>query len=57
MKNVYSNECDLLVGVCKGVLIHGASSLLIFLPEAREVFPPFSEAFGVFSIFFQEDGH
>lgn len=50
------NECDLLVSICEGVLIHWASPLLIFLPEACEVLHAFSKALWVFWLRFQQHG-
>lgn len=52
-----NTEWDLLVGVYEGVLIHRAGPLLIFLPEARKVFPAFRKALGVFWLLFQHQGH
>ena len=49
-------EGDLLVGICEGVLIHRASPLLIFFPEAHEVISALSKALGVFWFLFQKDG-
>lgn len=47
---------NLLIGVCEGVLLHGTSPLLIFLPEASEVVPAFCKALGVFWHLFQQHG-
>lgn len=54
---LFFTECDLLVGVCEGVLIHRAGPFLIFLPEAGEFIPAFSKALWVFWLLFQQHRH
>lgn len=45
-------DWDLLVGVCKGVLIHRTGPFLILLPEACEVISAFSKALWIFWLLF-----